>query len=133
MKNKIVVLRMQDIIKKGVFLVAGIAIIVFVISLFSGGEDTAYNTGTYQSNIVLHGKPVALNLTIDDGIITEITLNDLSETQAVFYPTFDDCFETISNSVIDAQSTNVELPEDYSMTGRILLDAINSALAQAKR
>ncbi len=132
MKNKIVVLKMQDIVKKAIFLILGIAVIVFVISLFTGGEDTAYNSGTYQADIVLHGKPVVLNVTVDKNTIQNITLSELSETQAVFYPTFDSCFEDISNSVIEAQSTDIEVPEDYAMTGHILLSAIDSALNKAR-
>lgn len=133
MKNQIVVLKMKDIIKKAVFLVIGIIVIVFFISLFTGEEETAYNEGTYQADIVLHGKPVALNVTVDENEIKNITLSDLSETQAVFYPTFNNCFEDISNSVMEAQSTDIEIPEDYSMTGQILLSAIDSALYQAKK
>lgn len=133
MKNQVVVLKMRDIIKKAVFLVIGIAIIVFVISLFTGGEDSAYHSGTYTSEIILHGKPVEVNVEIDDNIIQNITLSDLSETQAVFYPTFNSCFDDISSAVIESQSTDIELSKDYEMTGQILLDAIDCALEQSKK
>lgn len=133
MKNQIVVLKMKDIIKKAVFLVIGIAIIAFVIGMFKEGEKTAYNEGTYQADIVLNGKPVVLNVTVDEKEIKNITLSNLTETQAVFYPTFNSCFEDIANSVIEAQSTEIEIPEDYSITGQILLSAIDSAVNQAKK
>lgn len=133
MKNQIVVLRMKDIVKKGVFLILGIAIIIFLISMFMKGEETAYNAGTYHSNIVLNGSPVILNVELSSDEIKSITLDDLSETQSVFYPTFNSCFEDISASVIEAQSTNIDIPEDYSVTGQILLSAIDSALEQGKK
>ncbi len=133
MKNQIVVLKMKDIIKKAVFLVIGIVVIVFFIGMFTEDKETVYNEGTYQADIVLNGKAVVLNVTVDDNAIKNITLSDLSETQSVFYPTFNSCFEDISNSVLEAQSTDIEIPKDYSMTGQILLSAIDSALNQAKK
>lgn len=130
MKNKIVVLRMKDLIKKAVFLVIGIIIIFFFIGLFSGGEDSAYIPGTYKSDIVLNDKPVELNVTLDENSIKSITLSELNETQEVFYPSFNSCFEDISKNVIEAQSIDVELNSDYEVTGRILLLAIDNAVKQ---
>lgn len=134
MKNKIVVLRLKDIIKKAVFFVIGLIIIFFVIGLFAGeNEDTAYNPGTYKADIVLHGSPVELNVTLSDDSILDITLSQLSETQAVFYPTFDSCFQDISASVIEAQSTDIEIPQDYAVTGDILISAIDYAISQGEK
>lgn len=133
MKNKVVVLKIQDVVKKAVFLVIGIIIIAIIISFFTKkNDDTAYNPGTYQASIVLHGKPVELNVTVDDNAIKSVTLSELNQSQAVFYPTFDNYFEDLANSVIEAQSTDIELPQDYAVTGQILLSAVDSALKQAE-
>ncbi|MGN1318291.1 MAG: hypothetical protein ACI4VF_04690 [Lachnospirales bacterium] len=133
MKNQVVVLKMRDIIKKAVFLIIGIAIIALTISLIAGGEKTAYHSGTYSSEIVLHGKPVVLNVKIEKDVIKNISLDNLSDTQSVFYPTFNSCFEDIATSVVETQSTDIEIPKDYEMTGQILLNAIDQALNKAKR
>ncbi len=133
MASKIFVLKLRDIIKTAVFAILGIIIIVAIIGFFSGSFKSAYKEGTYNSEIVLYGKPVTLSVTVGKNEIESIVLNPLNETQEVFYPTFNACIDDIAGQVVEMQSTDIELNKDYEVTGGILLDAIDSALEQAKR
>lgn len=133
MKSKIVVFKMSDLIKKSIFVFIGVLVLIFIMGIFMHRDNGTYNSGTYQSNIILHSKPVSLSVTIEKGMIKSIDMLDLTETQKVFYPTFDQCFEEISNSVIENQSTEIDIPKDYEFTGEILLSAIDNALEDAKK
>lgn len=133
MASKIFVFKLKDIIKTAVFAVLGVIIIAAVIGFFSGSFKSTYKEGTYDSEIILYGKPVALSVTVGKNEIESIALSPLNETQEVFYPTFGSCIDDISKEVIAAQSTDIELNKDYEVTGGILLAAIDDALEQAKR
>ena len=104
-----------------------------VIIAFFNGNKGEYKEGTYSSQIILYSNPVDLLVEIEKGEIKSITLNQLNQTQEVFYPTFSNCIDEITKEVINQQSTDIELNKDYSVTGSIILDAIDNALEQAKK
>lgn len=133
MASKIFVLKLKDIIKTAVFAILGIVIIAAIIAFFSGSYNSAYKEGTYNSEIILYGKPVTLSVTVGKNEIESISLAELNETQEVFYPTFNSCIDEITQQVVELQSTDIELGKDYEVTGSILLDAIDNALEQAKK
>lgn len=132
MQSRIFVVKLKDIIRTAVFTVLGIAIIVAVIAFVFGGRGE-YKEGTYTSGIILHGSPVEVEVKVSKNAIESITLGDMGETQAVFYPTFNSCFEELAAAVIENQSTDIELNKDYEVAESILLDAVDNALEQAKR
>ena len=131
--SKIFVFKLKDIIKTAIFAVLGIIIIGVVIAFFSGSFKSTYKEGTYNSEIVLQGKPVTLSVTVGKNEIESISLDQLNETQEVFYPVFSNCIDDVANKVVEMQSTDIELNNDYAVTESILLDAINRALDEAKR
>lgn len=133
MASKIFVVKLKDVIKTAVFAILGIIIIAAIIAFFSGSSKSAYNEGTYNSEIILYGNPVELSVTVSKNEIESISLEQLNETQEVFYPTFSNCIDEISQQIIALQSTNIELNKDYEVTGTILLNAIDNALEQAKK
>lgn len=133
MASKIFVVKLKDVIKTAVFAILGIVIIAAIIAFFSGSNKSAYNEGTYNSEIILYGNPVELSVTVGKNEIESISLEQLNETQSVFYPTFSSCIDEISQQVIELQSTDIELGKDYEITGSILLNAIDNALEQAKK
>lgn len=133
MSSKIFVVKLRDIIKTAVLALVGIIIIVGVIAFFSGDGKGKYKEGTYYSQIVLQGKPVELSVSVNKNEILSISLDTLSETQEVFYPTFSECIEDIASQVVAMQSTDIELEKNYEVTGSILLDAVDTALEQAER
>ena len=133
MASKIFVVKLKDVIKTAVFAILGIVIIAAIIAFVSGSNKSAYNEGTYNSEIILYGNPVELSVTVGKNEIESISLEQLNETQSVFYPTFSSCIDEISQQVIELQSTDIELGKDYEVTGSILLNAIDNALEQAKK
>ena len=72
-------------------------------------------------------------MSVDRNEILSVSLDNLNETQEVFYPAFSECIEDIASQVVAMQSTDIELEKNYEVTGSILLDAVESALKQAER
>ena len=127
------VIKLKDVIKTAVFALLGVIIIAAVIVFLFGGDKNTYKEGTYTSEIILHGDPVTVSVTVSSSQIENISLQQLNDTQEVFYPTFSDCIDDISEQVIALQSTNIELDKDYEVTGTILLNAIDNALEDARK
>jgi len=128
---------MKDIIRTGIFVVIGIALlIVLILAIMPRGarDDAAFGSfipGTYTSYIIIHNQPIVVSVTVDEDAIIDITLSEMAETQEVFYPLIRPTMATLSRQVIETQSTNIEAPIEAAITSRILLDAINNALMQA--
>ena len=101
------------------------------MSIFGGRGK--YKEGTYTSGIILHGSPVEIEVKVSKNAIESISLGDMGETQEVFYPTFNSCFDELAASVIENQSTDIEINKDYEVAEGILLNAVDNALAQAKK
>ena len=137
-KSRFMVLRMKDIIRTGIIALVGLILLVVLIwaVLPRGGAtvDAVFGTfvpGTYTSYIVIHNQPIAVYVTVDEESIVDITLGEMAETQAVFYPLIQPTMHTLAQQILSAQSTQIDAPTGAVMTSRILLDAVNSALAQA--
>ena len=140
-KSRFVVLRMKDIIRTGIFVIVGIILLIVLIRAIipnsqaasTSGEAAfgAFIPGTYTSYIIIHNQPIVVSVTVDDERIVDIVLSDLAESQEVFYPLIRPTMALLSQQVIDTQSTDIQAPAEAAMTSRILLDAINNALAQA--
>lgn len=133
MTSKIFVIKLKDIIKTAVFALLGIVIIIAIIGFVCGGFKSTYKEGTYNSGMILYGKPVTLSVTVSGDKIENIVLNPLNETQEVFYPMFSSCIDEVAQKVLEAQSTDISLNSDYTVTGGLILDAVDNALEQAKR
>lgn len=135
MGTKIVVVQLKELIKTAIFAVIGIALIVLLIYFFipkEGKTEALYVPGTYSSEIVLHNNPVSVEVTVSDNMITGIQLMNMGQTQEVFYPLFEPTMEELAQEIIDNQSTDVSTSTDVSVTSKIILDAVDMALEQAK-
>ncbi len=132
MQSRIFVVKLKDIIRTAVFAALGIAVIAAAIGfVFSRGGE--YKEGTYSSEIILHGSPVEVEVRVSRNAIEEITLGNMGETQAVFYPVFNSCIEELSAEIIENQSTDIELNKDYEVSEGILLQAVDRALEKARK
>jgi len=136
-KSRFVVLQMKDIVRTGIFVLIGLALLIVLILAImprSSGTDMGarnFVPGTYTSYIILHNRPISVSVTVDEDSIIDISLSDMAEIQEVFYPLIRPTMASLSQQVIDRQSTNIETPVEAAVTSRILLDAIDSALMQA--
>ncbi|MCL2854934.1 MAG: hypothetical protein FWE21_04875 [Defluviitaleaceae bacterium] len=137
-KSRFVVLRRKDIIRTGIFIIIGIALLITLIWAISprGSNDAhgpmgSFVPGTYTSYIILHNRPVTVSVTVSEDEILDIAISEMEETVEVFYPLIRPTMANLSHQVLTNQSTVVEAPLETLHTSRILLDAINAALHQA--
>ena len=140
-KSRFVVLRMKDIIRTGIFILIGIALLVALIWAIMPNRTPEHGVsatfgsfvpGTYSSYIILHNRPVSITVTVDEEEILDISISELGEVVEVFYPLIRPTMATLSHQVLTTQNTNVQAPLETQHTSRILLDAINMALYQAQ-
>jgi len=138
-KTRIIVLQMKEIIRTAIFAVIGLALIIFLIWAIipSGGDADAraegpFVPGTYTSYIIIHNRPISVVVTVDETYIVGIELLNMAETQEVFYPLIRPTLEMLSRDIIRYQTTAIDPPLEVAVTSRILLEAVNNALAQAK-
>ncbi len=137
--TKIVVLQLKEILKSSVFIVLGLVLIVLLIFLFipkddkaSKEESAAYAPGVYAAEIILHNRPVNVEVTVSEKEIVSIELKNMEEVQEVFYPLFRPTMQTLTQEIIKKQTTKVSLPQDATETSKILLSAVKQALAKAE-
>jgi len=136
--TRIMALRVSEIIKTLVFVIAGIALVLLLVNLFAGKSKAkeeapvSYIPGSYNVNLQLSKGSVDVEVVVTNDEITGIAFKNLSENQQVFYPLFKPTMEILSTSILDTQSLEVVIPEDRYVTGQVLLCAINEALAQAQ-
>lgn len=137
--TKIVVFHLKEIVKKMIFLCVGLVIIVFLIMMFMPNENRApetsaalYAPGTYYSEIILHNVPVRVAVSVGENAIIDVTLEDMGETQAVFYPLFETTMDTLAKEIVTTQSLNGTGEIESAYTEEILIKAIRSALDKAE-
>ena len=135
--TKIIVLQLKQIIKACLFALIGILAIILLIFLFvpktpRENAGALYVPGTYQADIMLQDTPVAVKVTVSDKAIQSVTMDNLAETQAVFYPLFPSAMSTVASEVVARQSTDFTPTGDYPVTAQVLLNAIQQAVDQAK-
>ena len=139
--TKFIVLQLKDLIKGGIFAVIGLILIIALIYFFvpkgSGmGEEAntnLFNPGTYSSEITLHNTPsFNLEVTVTENEIVSVQFADLTAEHSVFYPLLEPTMSELTEVVLNRQTTNIEAIEGSELTGRVLLHAINTALAQAE-
>lgn len=133
MSTKIVVIKLKEVLKTALLAIIGILVLAIIVYLFIPKDNkTAYNEGTYSSDIILHNQPVSVEVTVSKNEILDIKLVNMKETQEVFYPLFERSIDDISAQIIENQSTDIEA-KNSSMTSQILVKAVEQALEEAKK
>ena len=135
MSTKIIVIKFKELLKKAILVIAGLLIIGIIIYIFipKGNKSQAlYKAGTYCSEIILHNNPVRIDVTVNDDEITDIQMTELADTQSVFYPLLEPTAKEVAQEIIDKQSLEIESSADKSMTTKIILDAVKSAVSKAE-
>ncbi|MDR2648618.1 MAG: hypothetical protein LBB94_02720 [Clostridiales bacterium] len=137
--TRIFVLQLKDLIKTTLFAVLGLVLILLLVYLFvPRGKDTEpagsgalYIPGTYSAEIILNDSPVAVNVTVSADEILTVQMKSLEETQAVFYPLVRPVMETLAKEIVEYQTADLTPSSEYPVTGRIILDAVQTALDKA--
>ncbi len=131
---KFVVLSLKDIIRNFIFILVGIALLVFLFLMFfkSGNtESVQYTPGTYSSQVYIKGEPLEVFVTVDSDSISEINTSALDDKQMAYYPLIEPTASSLIPKVLEAQSTDIEMSDDSYYTQYVLLTAIDDALDQA--
>ena len=141
--TKIIVLQLKQIIKSGLLTLLSLILLGFLIFLFLPKnsdknkddlktESSIYIPGDYSSQIILHNKPINIKVSVNKNQIVSIDMNDISETQEVFYPLFKPTMKTIAREIIRYQTVDIPTIDDCAITGKILISAVDSALQKAR-
>lgn len=140
--TKIMVVQLREVIKSAIFAVIGLILIILLIYFFiprennnpaeNGTSATLYKPGTYSAQIVLQNKPVDLSVTLSENRIEAIELEKLAESQVAFYPLFEPTLEEISQEILVYQTLEITPSTENTITRKILMDAIITAIAQAE-
>ena len=129
MQPKFMVVSLGKIIKVLIGVIVGAGIIFAVINLFGGESKATYAPGTYTAEIILQGNPINVEVTVSKNQIENVALSNLNQSQEVFYPSFSSCIaEVVAN-----QSTDFPRSSAYPVSEDIILQAVDKALAQAKK
>jgi len=94
----------------------------------STGNSASYKDGIYEGSGKGHGGEVRVSVKIEQGKIAEINVLAHNETEGVGSI----AIERLPNEIIEAQSTEVETISGATMTSGAIINAVNSALEQAK-
>jgi len=139
--TKIFVLQLKDVIKTTLLAIVGLALILLLVYLFvphnndtesAGGASALYIPGTYTAQIMLNNAPVTVDVTVSADEILTVKMTNLQETQAVFYPLVQPVMDTLAKEIVEYQTTDITPSSDYPVTGKILLNAVQTALNKAR-
>ena len=133
MQPKFMVVSLGKIIKVLIGVIVGAGIIFAVINLFGGESKATYAPGTYTAEIILQGNPINVEVTVSKNQIENVALSNLNQSQEVFYPSFSSCIAEVSKEVVANQSTDFPRSSAYPVSEDIILQAVDRALAQAKK
>ena len=133
MQPKFMVVSLGKIIKVLIGVIVGAGIIFAVINLFGGESKATYAPGTYTAEIILQGNPINVEVTVSKNQIENVALSNLNQSQEVFYPSFSSCIAEVSKEVVANQSTDFPWSSAYPVSEDIILQAVDKALAQAKK
>ena len=133
MQPKFMVVSLGKIIKVLIGVIVGAGIIFAVINLFGGESKATYAPGTYTAEIILQGNPINVEVTVSKNQIENVALSNLNQSQEVFYPSFSSCIAEVSKEVVANQSTDFPRSSAYPVCEDIILQAVDKALAQAKK
>lgn len=135
--TKFVVVKAKELVKTAVFAVLGVIIIVGLITFFLNmgkDEDTGlYRDGTYYGEMNVGQETAEIAVTVEDGEIAAISMEDPRETVAAFYPLLETAAEEVGREVVATQSLTIEVDPENAHSAQLVLNAIAEGLEKAKK
>lgn len=139
-KTKIVVLHMKELVYTLIFVGLGILLVILLLFMFlprqKDGESVPtanYVAGVYTSSLVFGDNTVDVQVIVDESRIQSISMINLDETVTTMYPLMQPALESISEQVIEKQSTEgITYNAENQYTSVVLLNAIENALSKAE-
>ena len=135
-KPKLMVIQLKELIFTLIFVILGILIIVFLLSLFSDNEDSAatssYVPGTYSTSLTIGSIPMEMSVKVDSERIVDVALTPASESVETMYPLLDSSVSSLREQLLSLQdASQIAVSADSQYTYTVLMDAVNTALAKA--
>lgn len=90
-------------------------------------QTTTKANGTYQGKATGKMGDVAVSVTFKEGVITDVTVTEQSETEGIATP----ALEGIPVAIVDHQSVNVDTITGATMTSNAIIDAVKDCITQA--
>ena len=111
-RTRFMVVKAKELIKTAVFAVLGVIILVGLIAFFlnMGKHDGAYRDGTYYEEMQLGEETAEIAVTIAEGRIAEVSMEEATEAVALFYPLLAEVTETLKE--------NEAITQVYRVTGK---------------
>lgn len=135
--TKFVVVKAKELVKTAVFAVLGVIIIVGLITFFLNmgkDEDTGlYRDGTYYGEMNVGQETAEIAVTVEDGEIAAISMEDPGEAVAAFYPLLETAAEEVGREVVATQSLTIEVDLENAHSAQLVLNAIAEGLEKAKK
>ncbi|MGN0134435.1 MAG: hypothetical protein ACI4AO_06875 [Anaerotignum sp.] len=135
--TKFVVVKAKELVKTVVFAVLGVIIIVGLITFFLNmgkDEDTGlYRDGTYYGEMNVGQETAEIAVTVEDGEIADISMEDPGEAVAAFYPLLETAAEEVGREVVATQSLTIEVDPENAHSAQLVLNAIAEGLEKAKK
>jgi uncharacterized protein with FMN-binding domain len=140
-KTKIVLLQAKELIYTGIFVALGIILIIVLINMFASKQDdksqsasALYEPGTYTSSIALGDSTFNVCVTVTDDRIENVAFDQMDETVTTMYPLLNTALDSVNEQIKESGSIdNIAFETDYQYTGTVIQQAIESALAKAKK
>ena len=135
--TKFVVVKARELVKTAVFAILGVIIIVGLITFFlhmGDDENTGmYRDGTYYGEMKTGGEITEIAVKVKDGQIAEISIDELAEAVAVFYPLLETAVEEVGREVVATQSLTVEVSPENAYSAQLILEAVAECLQKAEK
>lgn len=135
--TKFVVVKAKELVKTAVFAVLGVIIIIGLITFFLNmgkDEDTGlYRDGTYYGEMNVGQETAEIAVTVEDGEISAISMEDPGKAVAAFYPLLETTAEEVGREVVATQSLTIEVDPENAHSAQMVLNAIAEGLEKAKK
>ena len=145
-KTKILIFKKKEILYTILFAALAVLLVVLLYFMFflprtspmvSEEAETAsvsYVPGMYTTSISLGEQSLDVEVTVDADHINSIRLVDLTDAITTMYPLVEPAIDSLSMQILQTQSPDaVTYSEDTRYTSALLLDAIQTALAKARK
>ena len=141
--TRIFVLQMKDLIRIGIFVLLGLALVILLLVLLvprgrgaEPGDNQVHMTerfvpGTYVSTIILNNEPVEVRVTVSAEDILMVYLSGMDDVQRIFYPLIEPRMQELAAEVLRHQTADIRPQTDYPVTTGILHQAVIAALQMA--
>lgn len=90
-------------------------------------EDVTYTDGTYEGSAEGHNDSLNVEVTVENGEISEVTVLDHSETEGLADPAIED----VPAAIVENNSTDVDVSSGATVTSEAIMDAVANALEAA--